>query len=127
MKKTKLCLTLFRMEGKKPPPSTSFSPATSTNVGISPQNFCHTRVKFQVHNLCHSQVIGLEARPLLKKMVFLDKSLWNRGYGNFSRGNFRVTKLWSHNHIYNIIWVALSQYNFTSDVMDRNYDVITFI
>ena len=37
MKKTKLCLTLFRMEGKKPPPpSTSFPPATSTNVGISP-------------------------------------------------------------------------------------------
>ena len=25
--------------GKKAPPPTSFSPATSTNVGISPQNF----------------------------------------------------------------------------------------
>ena len=34
-------LTLFRLgEGaKKPPPPTSFYPATSTNVEISPQNF----------------------------------------------------------------------------------------
>ena len=31
-------LTLFRMRGKKDRP-TSFSPATSTNVGISPLNF----------------------------------------------------------------------------------------
>ena len=34
-------LTLFRMRGPKrsPSPPTSFSPVTSTNVGIIPQNF----------------------------------------------------------------------------------------
>ena len=37
----------------------------------------------------------------------------------------RVTKLWSHDHIYNIIWVTWS--NFVGGVMDSNYDVITFI
>ena len=43
-------LTLFRMEegGKKPPPpSTSFSQVTSTNVGISPQNFLNPKT-FQI-------------------------------------------------------------------------------
>ena len=47
-------LTLFRMGSQKAPP-TSFSPVTSTNVGISPKNFLtfsfnpffHTGVKFQ--------------------------------------------------------------------------------
>ena len=34
-----LNLTLFRMEGAKKGPPNSFSPATSTNVGISPKNF----------------------------------------------------------------------------------------
>ena len=34
-------LTLFKMEEPKkpPPPPTSFSPVTSTNIGISPKNF----------------------------------------------------------------------------------------
>ena len=32
-------LTLFRMGWPKRSPPTSFSPATSTNIGISPQNF----------------------------------------------------------------------------------------
>ena len=34
-------------------------------------------------------------------------------------------KLWSHDQIYNIICVEW--YNFVSDFMNRNYDVITFI
>ena len=35
-------LTLFRMEGaKRPPPPTSFSPVTSTNVRISPPKHFH--------------------------------------------------------------------------------------
>ena len=51
-------LTLFRMGGKKPPPSTSASPVTFPNVGISPQifgllphfrAFCRTSVKLQEH------------------------------------------------------------------------------
>ena len=33
-----VALTLFRMGAESPSP-TSFSPVTSTNVGISPQNF----------------------------------------------------------------------------------------
>ena len=32
-------LTLFRTGGVKRPPPTSFSPVTSTNVGIRPENF----------------------------------------------------------------------------------------
>ena len=65
-----LHLTLFRMEwggegGRedKEALSTSFPPVTSTEVGISPQNFLtfsfnpffHTGVKFQVHNYCQSR------------------------------------------------------------------------
>ena len=38
-KKKLLILTLFRMEGRQKGPPTSFSPVTSTNVRISPQNF----------------------------------------------------------------------------------------
>ena len=34
-----MSLTLFRMAGAKKAPTTSFSPVTFTNVGISPQNF----------------------------------------------------------------------------------------
>ena len=37
----------------------------------------------------------------------------------------RVTKLWSHGHIYNIIWVTWE--NFVGDARDKNYDDITFI
>ena len=72
--------------GRKKPP-TSFSPATSANVGITPQNFL---TKF-------------EPMPLLVKGVFLVKSLRNWGYDNFSHIHATITKLWSHDHIYNII------------------------
>ena len=36
-----------------------------------------------------------------------------------------VTKPWSHDHIYNIIWITWE--NFVGDVIVKNYDVITFI
>lgn len=50
-------LTLFRMEEGAEGPPTSFSPVTSTNVGIIPKNFldfqfqpfCHACVKFEDH------------------------------------------------------------------------------
>ena len=58
-------------------------------------------------------------------MFFLVKSPLNWGYGNFSHRNTRVTKLWSHDHIYNIIWITRE--DFVVDVMDKSYDVITFI
>ena len=35
----KSLLTLFRMGGGPKKPPTSFSPVTSTNVGINPKNF----------------------------------------------------------------------------------------
>ena len=60
-----------------------------------------------------------------QKAIFLVKFLQNWGYDNFSYTNARVTKLWSHDHIHNIIWVMWQ--NFVSDVIDRMYDVITFI
>ena len=34
-------------------------------------------------------------------------------------------KLWSHDNIYNIIWVTWL--NFIGDILDRNYDVKNFI
>ena len=36
-----------------------------------------------------------------------------------------VTKLWSRDHIYYVIWIMLS--NLVGDVMDRRFDVINFI
>ena len=39
-------------------------------------------------------------------MIFLFKSLLNWGYDNVANSNTRVTKLWSHDHIYNIIRVT---------------------
>ena len=64
--------------GQKKRPPTCFSSVTSTNVGISPQNFldfsfnsfCHTGVKFQVCTQYQSQIIELEPRPLLKQSGF---------------------------------------------------------
>ena len=38
--------------------------------------------------------------------------------------NARVIKLWSHDHTYNIIWITW--HSFDGDVIDRNYDVISF-
>ena len=49
----------------------------------------------------------------------------NWGYDNFCHRNATVTKLWSHEHIYNITWITWQ--NFVGDVIDRNYDAITTI
>ena len=55
-------------ETKSPTHSTSFSPVTSTNVEISPQNFRYTGTKFQVCTQCQSLLI--EPKPPLKKCGF---------------------------------------------------------
>ena len=47
------------------------------------------------------------------------------GVDYFSLRNPRVTKLWSHDDLCNIIWVTWQ--NFIGDVMDKNNDVITFV
>ena len=48
-------------------------------------------------------------------------------YDNFFHINAKVPKLWSHDHIYiyNIIWVIW--WNLVGDIMDIDYDVMTFI
>ena len=70
--------------GLKSLPPTCFFPATSnSNVRISSQNFvtlsfdtfCQAGVKLQGQTLCLCQIIELEPRPSLKKVVFLVKSL----------------------------------------------------
>ena len=63
--------------------TTSFSPVTSINVGISPQNiltfsFKHlwrTGVNSQYNTYSHSQIIEVEPRPPLQKSVFSDQIL----------------------------------------------------
>ena len=58
-------------------PATIFFGLTSTNVGISLQTFltfelfCHTRVKFQGHAYCESQII--EPRPRAPLILSRDK------------------------------------------------------
>ena len=117
-----LYLTLFTM-------STSFSPVTSTNVGINPQKlsdfqfqpFCHTGVNLQGHNLCQSQIIERETRPNLKKLGFSVEILIKL---KFSNRNASYQTLITLPHLqYNLSHVI----KFVSDVMDKKYDVITFI
>ena len=43
---------------------------------------------------------------------------------NFSHRNVKVTTLWSHDHTYDIIWLASK--NFSDDVIDENYDAAIF-
>ena len=49
----------------------------------------------------------------------------NWGCYNFSHRNTRVTKLWSHDHIYNMI--SFTSENCVGHVVDNNYNAITFI
>ena len=58
-----------------------------------------------------------------RKVILLVKPLWNWGYDNSSQRNVRVSKLYSHDHIYNMSNII----NFVAGIIDRNYDVITFI
>ena len=99
---------LFRM------PPYGFSPITSTNIIISLQNFLTftfdpfaTLVwNFKAIPSTSPKLLSLNQDHPSKKVFFLVKSLQNSSYDNFSHRNAKVTKLWSHNHIYNIIWVT---------------------
>ena len=111
-------------------PFTSFPPVTSANVGINLHNFyfqlfCQTDMQIQGYTSSRSRITELERRAPLKNGVFLFKSLENWGYDNFFHRNANVSKLWSHDHNYNIIWVTWL--NFICDVKVRNDSVITFI
>ena len=100
---------------------TSFSFAISTNVQVSPQNV----LTYSCNLLSHWSKIS---RPYLtsfpnnwpkagntpqKSCFFLVKSLRNCSDDSSSVRNTRVTKLWSHNYVYNII-----------SIMEISYDVI---
>ena len=113
-------LTLFKM-GKGWGGGGAKRPPTSFSLGISPQNFQSLRLYLVPVINCWNWT---KTTPQ-KTCFFQIKSLQNWGYNNFSHRNDRVTKLWSHNHIYNMIWVTW--WNFVSDVIDINYDVINFI
>ena len=78
-----LTLTLFRMEGSKKAPPTSFSPVTSTNVGISSQNFLTFSFNPYDRLVYNFKYVPSPSRKLLnlnqdhpsKNAVFLVKSL----------------------------------------------------
>ena len=97
-----------------PPLATSFSPVTSTNVRISPQNFLTFSFNpfvtllqnFKFAPSASPKLLNLNQDHPSRKAIFLVKSLQNWGYYNFSHRNAAVTKLWSYDHIYNIIWIT---------------------
>ena len=77
-------LTLFRMgRGAKAPPPISFSPVTSTNVEISPQNiltfsfnpFATLLENFKVVRSASPKLLNLNQDHPSKKVVFMVKSL----------------------------------------------------
>ena len=94
--------------------TTSFSLVKSTNVGISLQNiltfdfnpFAILLSNFKSIPSTSPKLLNLNQDHRSKYVVFLFKFLSNGGYDNFSHRNSRVTKLWSHDNIYNIIWLT---------------------
>ena len=64
------------------------------------------------------KLLNLNREHSSKKSVFLVKLSCD----NLSCGN---AKPWSHDHLFNIIWVTWQ--NFVGDFIDRNYNVIIFI
>ena len=96
------CLSLFRMGAK--PHFIRFPPVTSINQPKKPSEFqfCHTCLKFQGHPQCHSQITELKPRALFKKCFFWSKPCKIQVIIT-SRRNTGVIKLWSHDHIDNIM------------------------
>ena len=113
-------LSLFKKGGRggrvqKSPP-TSFSPVTSTNVRISHQDFLSFSFTL-LTDWC--KISSLYLLPVA------DYWTWTKTTLQKKPENARVTKLWSHDHIHNIIWVMWQ--NFVGDVINGIYGVITFI
>ena len=90
-------LTLIRLRvwAKKAPPPTSFSLASSTNVGVRPQNFLTFSLNSFATLVRNFKTVPSASPKLLnfnqdhspKKGVFLVKSLKNWDYDNFSYRN----------------------------------------
>ena len=99
-----LTLTLFRM-AKSPP--TSFSPVTSANVGIRPQNFLTFIFNPFATLVSDFKFVPSASLKLLKlNQDHLSNPYKNWDCDNFSHRNAIVTKLWSHDYINNIIGVT---------------------
>ena len=119
----------YRVQLKHPSShSTSLFLVTSTKEGKNRQNFlifCFNPVtplqNFQVIPSTSPKLLSVhEPRPPKKYLLF-DQ---NWSCDNFFHRNARITKVWTRDHIYNLIW--LTWLNFVG-VIGKNYDVITFI
>ena len=115
-------LILFRMEGgagatplpPPPPPPSSFFPVTSTNVRISLKNWLLVLTlllhwcKISRPYLVQVPNYWAWTKTTSQKTWFF----WSNSYKievmitYFSHRKARVTKLWSHDHIYDRIWVT---------------------
>ena len=100
-------LTKLRMEEpKRSLLTTSFSPVTSTNVGIRPQNFLDFSFK-PLATLCKTSNLYLVPAPnylTWTKSAPQKNRFFRSNPYDFSHRNARITKLWSHDLIYSIIW-----------------------
>ena len=110
----------------------SFFSVTSTNVGISSKTFTVLVLNLLSHCCKISRLYLVSVRNYWtwtkatpQESLFSSQIFIKWGYDNFSHTNARVTKLWSHEQIYNIIWFTWK--NFLYEVIDINYDVIIFI
>ena len=70
------------------------------------------------------KLLDLNQEHPSKRAFFLVKFLSKWSY-NFSQRNAKVTKLWSHDHIYNAVWVTWQ--NFVVNVFDKSYGAIIFL
>ena len=93
----------------KSPPPTSFSPVTSFNAGFCPQNlltfsfnpFATLVENFKIVPSASPKLLNLDQDHPSEKAIFLVKSFMIT-----SLIEMPVTKLWSHDHIYNEIWIT---------------------
>ena len=100
----------LRQKGLTP---TSFFPVTSLKVEISSQNIlifssnpsATLLQNFKVIPVISPKLLDLNQNHFSRKLLFQVKSLWNWIYDNFAHRISRITKLWSHKHFYNTIWV----------------------
>ena len=126
---TKWSITLFRIggggeRGTQKGPSHQFLPCNFCKRRSYRGSFDRLAQNFKFLTNASSKLLNLKQHYPSKKPGLV-KSLYIWGYDNLSYTNSTVTKLWSHDHIHNIIWVMWQI--FGGDVIDRVYDVITFI
>ena len=76
----------------------SFSPVTSTKIGINPKNL----LTFSFNPLTTMVKIFKAIPSASPKLLNLKQENW--GYDNFFYIYARVTNFWSHGQMYNVIW-----------------------